>query len=96
MDIINSSLSKEYTEDGDVCFTVTTVANFSGARAWSDRESENRHWDGTWTAIGNGMLKTSYNYTVCGTSYAIEQSNDAWASNQQAIEDDAQRRSLFG
>jgi hypothetical protein len=40
-----------------------------------------------WVGAGEGLLKGTYSVLVDGAEIAIERQNDAWASQQQDIED---------
>jgi hypothetical protein len=78
-------IASETTEDGDLLITWEVMAKgFAGIRDFS---AEANRFIQSWVGCGNGFLKGQYNILVDGAEIAIEARNDAWASHQQAIED---------
>jgi len=78
-------IKNEGTEDGDRLLTWEVRAKgFVGARAF---QADQDRFIPEWIGCGDGWLKATYHVLVDGAEVAIEAANDAWASQQQAIED---------
>lgn len=82
-----------YNEDGDQDCRLTVVCDtIQDAReATVSLKERYRLYEVVWEGKG-GKLVYTRNYSVCGASFAIEQSNDAWASWQTEIDERAQLR----
>lgn len=85
-------IKRERTEDGDLCITwEVRVKGRVGAEAFCKQFDR---YIATWTGCGNGWMRSTYFTLVDGAVIAIEARNDAWAQQQQDIEDRC--RGLFG
>jgi hypothetical protein len=70
-------IRKETTEDGDIQFTLKVFAD--SIEGTSDFEKEYKTIL-DWNPLPDGTFEGEYSYVVEGAVYAIEKSNDYWAS----------------